>query len=146
MVPYTVGVMFDIDLSDAGADAVLHLAEDTELSARRAEAQRLQRALRWADLHGALDPASARRALPGAERLIPVGGDGTPPVAEFAPAELGAVWSVSPGAAERLIGDALDLRHRLPRLWRRILDGDVLPWVAAGRPRPPTPPASTPPT
>jgi hypothetical protein len=29
-----------------------------------------------------------------------------------------------------LIGDALDLRHRLPRLWSLVLEGRVRPWVA----------------
>ncbi len=30
---------------------------------------------------------------------------------------------------ERLVGDALDLRHRLPRLWARIVAGEVKPWI-----------------
>ena len=58
--------------------------------------------------------------LPGVERLIGFGGDGTPEVAEFAPAELGAALGVSDTSAAMLIGDGLDLRHRLPRLWARI--------------------------
>ncbi|MBA2574001.1 MAG: DUF222 domain-containing protein, partial [Nocardioidaceae bacterium] len=58
-----------------------------------------------------------------------MGGDGTPEVAEFAPAELGAELQMSPHAAGRLIGDALDLRHRLPKLWGRILAGEVKPWI-----------------
>ncbi|MGA9346692.1 MAG: DUF222 domain-containing protein, partial [Nocardioidaceae bacterium] len=57
------------------------------------------------------------------------GGDGTPGVAEFAPAELGVVLATSTAAAERLVGDALDLRHRLPRLWARIVAGEVKPWI-----------------
>ena len=36
---------------------------------------------------------------------------------------------MSPYAAARLIGDAFDLRHRLPRLWARILVGEVRPWI-----------------
>jgi hypothetical protein len=50
------------------------------------------------------------------ERLVLLGGEGTPEVAEFAAAELGAELQMSPWAAAQLIGDALDLRHRLPRL------------------------------
>ncbi len=36
---------------------------------------------------------------------------------------------MSPFAARQLIGDALDLRHRLPRLWDRVLAGEVKPWI-----------------
>ena len=48
------------------------------------------------------------------------GARGTPRVAEFAPAAFGARLQLSPYAAGRLIADALDLRHRLPRLWQRV--------------------------
>ena len=54
---------------------------------------------------------------------------GTPQVAEFAPAELGAELGMSTYGASALIGDALDLRHRLPLLWTRIRDGEVKPWL-----------------
>ena len=50
-------------------------------------------------------------------------------MAEFAPAELGVVLATSTHAAERLVADALDLRHRLPRLWARIVAGEVKPWI-----------------
>ncbi len=42
----------------------------------------------------------------------------------------GAVLAMSPYAARALIADALDLRHRLPRLWVRVQAGQVKPWVA----------------
>jgi len=53
-------------------------------------------------------------ALPGAGRLVRFGGEGTPATCEFCPAELGAEMGMSPEAAAMLLGDALDLRHRLP--------------------------------
>jgi hypothetical protein len=56
----------------------------------------------------------------GGERFVRMGGAGTPKVAEFAPADLGARLQLSPYAAGRLIADALDLKHRLPRLWERV--------------------------
>ncbi|MGA9344715.1 MAG: DUF222 domain-containing protein [Nocardioidaceae bacterium] len=37
--------------------------------------------------------------------------------------------ATSSSVAERLVGDALDLRHRLPRLWGRIVAGEVKPWI-----------------
>ena len=68
--------------------------------------------------------------MPGMEQLVQLGGDGTPEVAEFAPAELGAELAMSPFAARQLIADALDLRHRLPALWARVQAGEVKPWIA----------------
>ena len=53
------------------------------------------------------------------------GGEGTPTVGDFAPAELGCVLRISDGSAARLIGDALDLRHRLPLVWAAALAGQV---------------------
>ena len=42
--------------------------------------------------------------------------------------ELGAAMGVSTQAAMSLMADALDLRHRLPRLWAQVEAGDVAPW------------------
>jgi hypothetical protein len=73
---------------------------------------------------------STGRVLSGTDQLICLGGDGTPTIAEFAPAEFGAACGESPYQAKLLIGDALDLHHRHPALWRRVLDGHVKAWVA----------------
>jgi hypothetical protein len=95
-----------------------------------AEVDDLQCALHWASLHGFPDTVDGSRALPGAEQLVTLGGEGTPLVAEFAPAELGAELGISAYSAAMLIGDALDLSHRLPRLWARVGAGEVKPYVA----------------
>ena len=50
--------------------------------------------------------------------------------AEFCVAELGAVLGLSTIAAKRLVGQALELRHRLPRVWRRVQAGQVPAWKA----------------
>ena len=34
-----------------------------------------------------------------------------------------------PTPPDGLVGDALDLRHRLPKLWARVLAGEVKPWI-----------------
>ncbi len=61
--------------------------------------------------------------------MLPLGGDGTPEVSEFCPAEVGAELAISTNSAAILIGNALDLRHRLPQLWARIQAGEVKPWI-----------------
>ncbi len=51
-------------------------------------------------------------------------------MAEFCIAEFGAVLGISTVSAKHLIGQALELRHRLPRLWRRVQTGDLPSWRA----------------
>ena len=126
--------MFDTDLSALDAVAAVDHAVACRAIAEQAEVELLATAAHYADLHAALEGPAARaaetgRVLPGAEQLMRLGGPGTPEVAEFAPAELGGALGVSDGAAAALIGDALDLRHRLPLLWARIKAGHVRTWL-----------------
>ena len=119
------------------ADGILAEVAGTRVRANLLLVEQLALAARWADLHGVLDPAVI---IPGAERLVPIGGDGTPKIAEFAPAEFGAMLAMGDNAAGRLIGDALDLRHRFPLLWER--DSDRYRRCVAGPQDRPTGPAA----
>jgi hypothetical protein len=119
--------MFDIDPSSLDADGTLRHVSALRAVAEQADRALLVSAAHWADLHGVVDAAPS--ALPGTERLVRLGGDGTPEVAEFASAALGAELALSPYAASLLMADALDLRHRLPVLWGRICAGEVKPWI-----------------
>ena len=56
--------------------------------------------------------------------------EGAPLVAEFCLAELGTVLGISTTAAKKLVGHALELRHRLPRLWAQVHTGRVPAWRA----------------
>src|SRR5680860_1353572 len=67
---------------------------------------------------GSVDPERAR--LPGRERAVRLGGEGTRLVAEFAPSVLAARLQLSAYAGSRLVADVLDLEYRLPRLWARV--------------------------
>ncbi len=100
-------------------------AEDT------AAADVLALAASWADLH---PPESIHSAaaftVRGCEHEEPIAGDGCPLVAEFCIAELGAVLGISTTAAKKVIGHALELRHRLPRLWSQVHTGRVPSWRA----------------
>src|SRR5690349_8417632 len=85
-----------------------------------AAAEQLRLALVWARLHPC--PAEELPAHWGevdlhGEGLVPLAGPGAPWVAEFAPADLAAALNISHDQARELIGDALELAHRLPRLW-----------------------------
>ena len=59
-----------------------------------------------------------------------VGSDGTPEISEFAAVELGMLLETTTGSAEVLLRDALDLRHRLPKVWDAVMTGRVEDWRA----------------
>ena len=105
-------------------------ARHTELAAA---AELLVAAAEWADLHPVPrgeHPAGRGEVDLHGEGLVPLAGEGTPQVAEFAPAELAAHLGISHDAGRQLIGDALELRHRLPRLFELVLAGTVPAWRA----------------
>ncbi|CAB4965155.1 unannotated protein [freshwater metagenome] len=121
---------------EAGADALGPTALLASIrSARSAEdaaaARQLDLAARWADLH---PPESIHSAasftVPGCEHEEPIAGPGAPLVAQFCVAELGTVLGITSVSAKKLIGHALELRHRLPRLWSQVHAGRVPAWRA----------------
>jgi hypothetical protein len=120
--PYIESV-FENDLVELDAAGTLAAAEDNEHLLITAETRRLHIAAHWADLHPG--DAIAQSRAPGTEHPIRLGGDGTPTVADLAPAELGCALRISDGSASRLIGDALDLRHRLPKIWAAAVAGQA---------------------
>ncbi|CAB4931163.1 unannotated protein [freshwater metagenome] len=119
------------EVADLTASDLLALARDSKSAEDRAAAELLEVAARWADLH---PPESIHDAssfmVPGCEHAEPIAGPGTPLVAEFCVAELGTVLGISSTAAKKLIGHALELRHRLPRLWGQVHAGRVPAWRA----------------
>ncbi len=64
------------------------------------------------------------------ERAKQVGADGTPLVAEFAAMELGALLGMGHVAADHLVRDALNVRHRHPQLWAALAEGRGRVWQA----------------
>jgi hypothetical protein len=121
----------DGGVEDLTASDLLRAIRDRRAAEDRAAADQLVLAARWADLH---PPESIHSAatftVPGCEHEEPIAGEGAPLVAEFCLAELGAVLGVSTTAAKKLVGHALELRHRLPRLWALVQAGRVPAWKA----------------
>ena len=106
------------DLDPAGSLASLRTARQTEDAAAAASST-------WRRGGPTCTRRSRSTRLPsftarGCEHEEPIAGAGCPAVAEFCVAELGAVLGVSTTAAKRLMGHALELRHRLPRLWAQV--------------------------
>lgn len=99
-----------------------------------AAAGRLLLACAWADRHPALEPSEGAtfvtRDPDGGGLHTPISGRGCPQVTEYAVAEFGAVLGESTAAAKTLIGQALEIRHRLPRLWALVQAGRTPAWRA----------------
>jgi hypothetical protein len=126
---------FPIEVSDLDADWLLALAEDAETQARAAERRKLRYAAQWCALHPATPetgPATwADASLPGAlDCNETIGGPGTPAVAAFTAEPFAAALRISTTAGLQLMADALNLHHRLPRIWARVESLDLAPWRA----------------
>ncbi|MEO5654228.1 MAG: hypothetical protein ABIN79_13515 [Marmoricola sp.] len=112
---------------------VIERARLARQAERRGAADQLVLALTWARLHPC--PADEVPAHWGevafhGEGLCPLAGVGAPWVAEFAPADFGAALGILVEAAKQLLGDALELAHRLPRLWALVQNLAVPAWRA----------------
>jgi hypothetical protein len=107
------------DLAELSPDALLGLAERSVLARRAAEVEDLLILDAWARVHSS-DPrhdAQTHRRVWAEDRLVRLGGDGTPGVQEFSIPELAVAREVSATACERDLADVLDLVHRLPKVW-----------------------------
>ncbi len=98
---------------------VLEAAKDAVTARMQADADLLAAAAEWALLHPVPEAEDAAGWLFG-EELVPLAGEGAPLVAEFAPAELAAVLGWKTETVQELMGDALELHSRLPRVYRDV--------------------------
>src|SRR3954453_8943075 len=125
----------------AGTLTVLLAAQAREDAAAE---QKMQAVTHWADhnrvadddflLHGAMDrdlaEALEQRPAKGLEGVLRLAGEGAFMVAEFAVCELAAALGMSEPAARGYVGQSVELRDRLPRLWARVMDGTLAAWRA----------------
>ena len=117
------------DLDPAGT---LARAEELLRQRRGVEVEDLQTVAHWADLH-ASDPRrgpGGRRRWCGEDRLVQVGGEGTPLVQELCLPELAIARRVHTLSLRAVMADVLDLRHRLPRTWAVVEALEAEVWVA----------------
>ncbi|MCW2784058.1 MAG: endonuclease [Marmoricola sp.] len=107
--------------------ALLAAARRDRFEADAAERRVLQHAFAWAQLHATDD--EDQMATFG-DSPVSLAGQGAPHVLQFAVFEFGAVLGMSRRSAESLVGDALELGHRLPRTWGRVTAGRLKAWRA----------------
>ena len=120
--------MFDPTVEVATAAQLADRIAAVHATVREAECEELVLAAAWANVHYLDTGADDYRPL--VQRACAWGGDGCPQVAEHCAHELGALRGTGAVAARMLIADALDLRHRLPRLWMLVRTGAVRAWQA----------------
>ena len=64
------------------------------------------------------------------DRPLEVAGYGAPTVSEFAITEFATAVGMSSAGGRKFLGSALETKHRLPRLWARVMAGEVQVWKA----------------
>jgi Domain of unknown function (DUF222) len=108
------------------AAAVLAAARANREAENAAAVKQFQLAADWAAMHSvdSIGPAAVW------EGELPIAGEGAPLVAEFCVAELALALRMSTDAGRRYLGDAVEVRYRLPKIWA-LVSGGVLPvWRA----------------
>jgi hypothetical protein len=127
---------------------------DSILAAKRREDDAARELLigvaEWADLHttGALMPDLygtygspdeealsaaedawvSRFGMPGADTMLELAGAGAPEVSDFAVTELATALGRTRDSGRLLVGDVVEAKHRLPKVWARLVAGEVTAW------------------
>src|SRR4051795_10336118 len=113
---------------DTPSGALAALAEQ-HTAARQAEVNQLKLAVEWAVMHP-VESIDHAATMPGTEGELAIAGAGAPLVAEFCVAELALVLGMSSDAGRTYLGDAVELRYRLPKLFAAVTTGRVVVWKA----------------
>ncbi|WP_460736427.1 HNH endonuclease signature motif containing protein [Nocardioides ginkgobilobae] len=71
---------------------------------------------------------TARFGMPGADTMLDLAGAGAPEVSDFAVTELSTALGRTRESGRLLVGDAIEAKHRLPKVWARLVAGQVTAW------------------
>ncbi|MGV3562536.1 MAG: hypothetical protein ACO1ON_04580, partial [Nocardioides sp.] len=81
------------------------------------------------DAYDAAESAwTARFGMPGADTMLDLAGAGAPEVSDFAVTELSTALGRTRESGRLLVGDVVEAKHRLPKVWARLLAGQVTAW------------------
>ena len=106
--------------------AALH---DRHLVANQVEVDKLQLAVQWAIMNP-VDSIDDAATVDGTQGELAVAGPGAPLVAEFCVGDLAMAIGISTDAGRTYLGDAVEIRYRLPRIWGQVMAGRVQVWKA----------------
>ena len=115
-------------LATDSAVEVLGFLRDRRAAADAAEADILRAAAQWAAMHSsdALDPTGSTWG----DTVKSLAGPGAPGILEFSVLEFAAALGMSSEWGAAYLGAAIELRYRLPRVWARVMAGDLQAWRA----------------
>jgi HNH endonuclease len=131
VVTPSVRGMASTSTTPGSAAALLAGVRADRAMADAAEARILAAAAAWVDRHPVESIVQIASVEGGfGENPLAVAGPGAPWVAEFAVAEFAAALAMSTAAGKTFLGHAVELRHRLPRTWARVMAGDLPGWRA----------------
>src|SRR6185503_3753504 len=114
---------------DTAAAVLAAVREDRSL-VDAGEARILQAAVAWAAMHSVDSLDEAATVWDRGETGMPVAGPGAPLIGEFAVTEFAAAIGLPTEAGKAYLGEAVELRYRLPRVWTRVVKGDLPAWRA----------------
>src|SRR5690349_23116930 len=110
------------------SDEVLEAARDTASVIADAQVEQLVQAVQWVELHPGDDDWADQGSW--SMRPLELAGEGAPAIDESAVAEFALAVGMKHEPGARFIADALELAHRLPRIWGRVMAGEVPVWKA----------------
>ncbi|WP_435743308.1 HNH endonuclease signature motif containing protein [Nocardioides sp. SYSU DS0663] len=114
---------------------VLAAARHRRRTGERAEAEQLELAVQWCVMHPAEHvgtAAGAGWADQFGDQVLGLAGEGAPMVSEFAVEDYAAAMGRSSDSGRAYLAEALELRYRLPRLWKRVTAVELPAWKARG--------------
>ncbi|WP_182526097.1 HNH endonuclease [Nocardioides dongkuii] len=115
---------------DTAADVLSRVRAERQVE-HQAAANLLTAAVAWAGIHSVDERDSYLAAVvPGTEGELMVAGPGAPLVAEFSVCEFAAAMGITTDAGACYLGEAVELAHRLRRVWTRVQSGDLPAWKA----------------
>ena len=120
------------DIEADSAAWVLAAARASRSAADAEEARLLQLAVSWVAMHSvdSIDQAATVWDRTCGDTGITVAGLGAPLVAEFSVSEFALAVGLSTEAGKAYLGEAVELRYRLPRTWSRVSSGELVVWRA----------------
>ncbi|MGO4257425.1 hypothetical protein [Marmoricola sp. RAF53] len=109
------------------AATALTAARRARSEADAAEVEVLVQAVAWANQHTVTDPDFAAT---WGDSPVPLAGEDAPLVSNFCVTEFSAALGMSDHSGRALIAEALEIAHRLPRVWHRVTSGTLQVWRA----------------
>ena len=124
--------MAALPLETPGPDTpagVLAALESTHTALAQNEIDQFRLAVEWAIAHP-IESIADIATVEGSEGELAIAGRGAPLVAEFCVADFALAIGVTTDAGRAYLGDAVEVRYRLPLLWDEVMDGRVPVWKA----------------